>query len=319
MKMSSIRLAGVLTLTLVCSSTLEAAASPESSAGPGAPTPTEAPTRPAAPDHLAPPVSPASTPADRNDVPSCYHFAKLDQYADKPGPRELVIIIDKTTALSDELRLAARDAAEHFIHRGDEVLIYQFTAYLKTDFLRLPFRGRLEVDMPKGRRDSIGQEDLRVFDRCLAEQAAFFKTLFEVKFDDSTGRPTVNFDKSEILFSLKQIAADLQKRKVEHRVILLISDLLENSDFSNFYQNNQVRLLDPKLEIDRVRQKDLLADFDGAHIYIHGAGLIDPSEKRSYRSGVTIKALQSFWTDYFSLSNATVEAFGAPDMNVDMQ
>ena len=319
MTRSSIGPVSALVLAFCCWSTSEAAAFPETTASLGAAIPSDAAARPDDLDHSLPPVSPASISPDRNDIPSCYHFAKLDEYADKPGPRELVIIIDKTTALNDELRLAARDAAEHFIRRGDEVLIYQFSAYSKTDFLRLPFRGRLEVDMPTSKRNSIGQDDLRVFDRCIAEQAGFFKTLFEAKFDASTGRTTANFEKSEILFSLKQIAADLHKRRVDHRVILLISDLLENSDFSSFYQNNQVRPIDPKTEMERVKKEDLLSDFDRAKVYIHGAGLIDASSRRSYRSGVTIKALQRFWMDYFSQSNATVEAFGSPDLNVDLK
>lgn len=255
----------------------------------------------------------------RNDVPSCYNYA--DMSADQPAPtgRELVVVIDQTTPLTADLRRTALNAALRFVQPGDEVLIYQFSAYLADSYTRLPFEGRMEVPVKKSQRDEIGMDSLRKLDRCLGQQQTFFTKLFTRKFDASAGTPSTHIAKSEIMFSLRQIAHDLAKRPASHRVVLLVSDLLENSDFGSFYARNALRTINPAAELKKAETNHLFTDFGGARVYVHAAGLVPADSTSSYRSGVAVEALRQFWTGYFEHSNATLEAFGAPSLTVDLQ
>lgn len=257
--------------------------------------------------------------AQRNDIPSCYTYAGLAAEQPAPSGRELVVIVDQTTPLSAELRHSALKTALRYIKPGDEVLVYQFSAYMADSHLRLPFEGHMETPLGNARRNSIGMDSLRKLDRCMAQQQAFFGEAFADKFNASAGTETTRIDKSEIMFSLRQIAQDLLRRPSSQRVILLVSDLLENSDFGNFYARNTLRTINPSLELKKAESKQLFTDFGGARVYVHAAGMVPADSKRSYRSGVAIEALRQFWTGYFEHSNATLEAFGAPSLTADLQ
>lgn len=257
--------------------------------------------------------------AERNDIPSCYAFAKMEDHRPAPSGRELVIVVDQTTPLTTDLRQGALRSAVRFIRPGDNVLIYQFSAYMADNYTRLPFEGRMEPSIQGEARDEIGMDSLRKLDKCLDQQQIYFARLFSAKFDGSVGRPEVAIGKSEIMFSLRQIADDLAKRPASRRVVLLVSDLLENSDFGSFYARNALRAIDPAAELAKAQAHRLFADLKGAHVYVLGAGLVPAHGKEGYRSGAAIDALQRFWRGYFEQSHATLEAFGAPALTVDLQ
>jgi hypothetical protein len=256
--------------------------------------------------------------AHRNDVPSCYGYTDLSSYRPATTGRELVVVIDQTTPLTAELRHTAINAALRFIQPGDEVKIYQFSAYMADSYTRLPFDGRMEAPIKGAQRDEIGMDSLRKLDRCLSQQQAFFAKLFTSKFVESAGTVSTHIGKSEIMFSLRQIADDLSTQPVSHRVVLLVSDLLENSDFGSFYAHNALRTIIPSVELKKAQANHLFTDFGGASIYVHAAGLLPADSKSNYRSGVAVEALQQFWAGYFQHSNATLVAFGAPSLTVDL-
>ena len=137
--------------------------------------------------------------AQRNDVPSCYGYAGMSAYQPAPTGRELVVVIDQTTPLTTDLRRTALNAALRFVQPGDEVMIYQFSAYMADSYMRLPFEGRMEAPIGGAQRDEIGMESLRKLDRCLGQQQAFFAKLFTSKFDASIGTASTHIAKSEIM------------------------------------------------------------------------------------------------------------------------
>ena len=124
--------------------------------------------------------------------------------------------------------------------------------------------------------------------------------------------------KSEIMHSLKNIGEDLRASPAQHRVILLVSDMLENSDSASFYQHNQVRQLNVAKIIASVRQQKLVADLQGADVYVLGAGLLSVTDNH-YIGGKTLDSLQNFWQQWFALSDARLVAFGTPALNQSLQ
>lgn len=257
--------------------------------------------------------------AERNDIPSCYAFVHMTEHQPKPSGRELVVVVDQTTQLSADLRDTALRHALRFMRPGDSVLLYEFSAFLADNYMRLPFAGFVEAPLEGKIRNQVGMDSLRKLDKCLAEQRGFFVSKFTAAFTSSVAKPDTNIAKSEIVLSLRQIGADLSRRPVPHRVVLLVSDMLENSDFGSFYANNAVRTIDPGAEMKKIEANKLLGDFSGADVYIHGAGLVTTSAKDTYRSGKAITALEQFWHSYFQQSKGTLKAFGAPALTVDLQ
>lgn len=257
--------------------------------------------------------------AERNDLPSCYDFAKLGQYRPAPSGRELVVVVDETTQLPKDLKDSAYAHALRFLKPGDGVRLYQFSAYLPGNYMKLLYAGQLEASLDAKVRDDIGMNSLHQLDACLAKQSQFFRQRFGQQMAASFAQPGSDIAKSEILFSLKQIGEDVAQRPAGDKVVLLVSDMLENSAFSSFYSNNRIRDIDPVAELKKVEQKGLFADLGGARIYVLAAGLVPSDAKNGYRSGSSLQRLESFWRDYFEHSHAQLAAFGTPSLTVDLQ
>lgn len=257
--------------------------------------------------------------AERNDIPDCYGYAKVIDHRQPGSGRELTVIVDQTIPMPENIQKAAWGQINRFVAPGDKIRLYSFSAFLPDQFMQLRFAGELNQPLEGKVRDSVGMQSLRSFDKCVAEQQAFFRKKFGQVFVSSLREASEDIPRSEIFHSLRDIGEDLARQPAEERVILLISDMLENSDFGSFYVNNRIRDLQPQGELKRVSDKQLFADLQGARIYVAGAGLVTKDVKQAYRSGKTMELLQRFWKGYFEGSNASLVAFGSPSLNVDLK
>lgn len=262
----------------------------------------------------------SATAAERNDIPSCYSFARLDEHRPAYSGRELVIIIDQTVKVPTELKKSVWQQVLRYTQPGDHVMLYQFSALLQDNYMKRVFDGKLETPFTDQKaRNSLGMDSLKSLDGCLLQQKQFFAKTIGSKMAGAFADKGDNIAKSEIMDSLKRISDDLKSAPAQQKTLLLVSDMLENSDFGSFYSNNQIRLLTPEKEMARVKHQNLLADFGGAQVYIAGAGLIDTDAKNNYRSGKIMQQLEAFWRDYFAASQAEVVSFGAPELTVDLR
>ncbi|MFD0949911.1 hypothetical protein ACFQ0F_05835 [Paraperlucidibaca wandonensis] len=255
---------------------------------------------------------------ERNDIPDCYGYAKVNEYRQTNSGRELTVIVDQTVPMPESIQKAAWGQINRFVAPGDKIRLYSFSAFLPNQFMQLRFAGELNKPLEGKKRDSIGMQSLRTFDKCIADQQAFFRKKFGQTFVSILRGASDDIPRSEIFHSLRDIGDDLARQPANERVILLISDMLENSDFGSFYDNNRIRDLQPQAELQRVRDKLLFANLQGARVYVAGAGLVTKDIKQAYRSGKTMELLQDFWKGYFEGSNASLIAFGSPSLNVDL-
>ncbi|HDS1736786.1 MULTISPECIES: hypothetical protein [Pseudomonas] len=256
---------------------------------------------------------------ERNDIPDCYSYAKTDQFRQAGSGRELTVIIDQTVPMPESIQKAAWGQINRFVGPGDKVRLYSFSAFLPGQYMQLRFAGELNTPLPAKVRDDVGMQSLRTLDKCLAEQQGFLRKKFGAVFVQTLREAREDIPRSEIFHSLRDIGADLAQRPADQRVVLLLSDMLENSDFGSFYANNRIRDLEPKAELKRVNDKGLFADLQGARVYVAGAGLVTQDVKQAYRSGKTMEQLQGFWKGYFEGSNASLAGFGTPSLNIDLQ
>ena len=256
---------------------------------------------------------------ERNDIPDCYSYAKVGEYRPAQSGRELTVIIDQTIPMPEVIQKATWAQVQRFVQPGDKVRLYGFSAFVPGQFMQLRFAGELNRGIDDKVRNNVGMQSLRTFDTCLTEQRSFFnKTLGKV-FVTTLREASEDIARSEIFHSLREIGNDLGQQPAQERVVLLVSDMLENSDFGSFYANNRIRDLQPAAELKRVADKGLFADLQGARVYVVGAALVTKDIKQAYRSGKTIQALEDFWKGWFAGSNAQLVAFGAPSLNVDLK
>lgn len=257
---------------------------------------------------------------ERNDVPSCYTQSRLDEFRSAPSGRMLTVVVDQTTPLTQDLQRTAWNHIKRFLKPGDKLRLYSFSAYLEGHYTQLQFAGELESPLSEDVLGNVPMMGARKFDACLKNQPAVMVKSFGKAFSAAMGKSSSDIPRSEILFSLKAISEDMKNAtQVDEHVMLLMSDMLEYSDFGSFYQANGIRQIEPSVEMAKVEKQNLLADFGGARVYVHGAAFVPSTAKNGYRSGKMIQNLESFWKTYFSGSHATLSGFGNPELTAVMQ
>lgn len=247
----------------------------------------------------------------RNDVPSC--ASGIDsEYYQRPNERELIILVDRTMAhsLSTDIKRSLFNDIERFIQSGDTVQFIEFSSFAKDSYTRIVFKGQLDVPLNPDVRNNIKKSKLKSFDKCLGQQHGFMLAKlgqsFKISFEPQE-KPT----NTELMGTLIDISHQVvSKSTAKRKVVLLVSDMLENSDITSFYSQNHTRVIDPVKEISLVEKANMFANFNQADIYIVGTGVISGNDQ--YISAQKMIKLESFWTDYFQRSQASVLGFGKP-------
>jgi hypothetical protein len=257
---------------------------------------------------------------ERNDLQSCYETAQLPELKPTSSGRELIVVVDETVPVPEDIQKQAWGQITRFVQPGDSIKLYSFSAFLPGEYLRLIYAGKLDKNVGEEARDDASARKLRTLDQCLARQPQDFETGFGKLFVKSLRDARQDIPRSEIMNALRKIGDDIKTAEKTHdHVVFLISDMLENSDYTSFYAKNQIKNLVVADELKNARTHNLFADLSGARIYVTGAGLITDDIKQGYRSGKTMDALNAFWNGYFSQSNASLAGFGTPSLGGDLR
>ncbi|MCI0913082.1 MULTISPECIES: hypothetical protein [Pseudomonas] len=262
----------------------------------------------------------AALAAERNDLQSCYTRNGLADIKPAASGRELVVIIDQTIPMPEDLQRSSWGHIDRFVQPGDRVRLYTFSAFLPGEYQRLVYAGELDMPLQGDVRDDVNMRKLRALDLCLATQKKAFQAGFGGLFVKGLRDARQDIPKSEIMNTLRRVGEDMSKEQgVQERVVYLISDMLEHSDYTSFYAANQIKQLNVSNELKLAQSKGLYADLQGARVYVSGAGLVTDAVKHAYRSGKTMDALNDFWAQYLNASNATLEGFGTPSLSTDLR
>lgn len=251
-----------------------------------------------------------------NALPDCYQYAQLKRQSPTSVQTELFVVIDQTTPFSSELRQSLAQQIAPLLSPGNALTVFAFSAYTQGHYTHRLLHARLDAPMPAGARDDAGKALLQKFDQCLAFQKQGIQKLAQEALVKVLSQASSSIAKSDVLGSLKDIATQVQASGAQRKIVLLASDMLENSSISSFYSNKAVRKIDAAAEWKKVEANQLVANFGGAQIYVLGAGLIDTDTQKNgvYRDPQTMGALRNFWEQYFTASQAKLMDFGAPDL-----
>jgi hypothetical protein len=237
-----------------------------------------------------------------------------------PVPRvpetELIVAIDQTTPLSPSLKQLVADNVKTFLRPDNAFAIVAFSAYTQGRYTEVLTSGRIEAPLPQAVRDDISKPVLSKFEQCMARQPVQAAQLVGAALRSAFANSSGSIAKSDVLASLKAISQLAGESRSPHKVVLIVSDMLENSTAANFYsdQGRAVRRIDAEKELRTAEEAKLIGNFGGAKVYVIGAGLLtaDAANSRAYRDPKTMQSLTEFWGSYFQKSNARLVEFGQP-------
>jgi len=251
-----------------------------------------------------------------NDVPSCYKALQIEN-PDPTVEKELFILVDQTTQLDKKLMIYTYKNMMRFIRNGYAVTIASFSSNSNGKYTDVAYSGTVENLLPNSAKHEIAKKKLRRYQGCMNSQYKYAKKKATRALVTTLKGANKKLPHSDILKSLNDIAEHIiQPSKAKEKVVLLVSDMMEHSSITSFYQKGGLRHIDTKHEMSKLKKSGYNADFDGAKVFVIGAGMVG---KRSYRDSKSLKALTSFWETYFTTSHAKLKAIGTPMLLEDIE
>jgi hypothetical protein len=232
-----------------------------------------------------------------------------------------VVLLDETTVFDANMQKHIRQRLEPLVAYGVDFRVIGFSAFLDGRYAYPAYQTKIAAPLDEKTRVEMRKNHLKDFDTC--QQVALIKARKDlgVALDDYFAKSTSQLAKSDIIGTLKEIAdSNVLGAKGKLKRLVLVSDMLENSDITSFYANQAPRSIDAAKELQKVESKQLIADFKGASVYIIGAGTfpeirnVGQRGSKSYRSTSVMIPLQEFWAMYFEKSGAKVKGFGRPTL-----
>jgi len=252
--------------------------------------------------------------AVENVVPTCYQ-GKLGA---KPASvaTELFVLIDQTTVFDTTLQQQVANSVRPFMAADNAFSVTIFSAFSQGRYARVLTSGTIEPTIASAQRDDISKPLLTRFDACMKRQPQQATQAVGAALRTAFGGASADLARSDVLASFKSISTRIKSSSAQRKVVVIASDMLENSSVTAFYGSggNSVREIDPEKELRIAGDNALLGDFGGAEIYVIGAGLLsgDAVKTNKYRDPKTMRALTGFWGGYFEKSNGKVVEIGQP-------
>jgi len=245
----------------------------------------------------------------RNDVPSCYKALDITNQNDSIQ-KELFILVDQTTILDKNIMIYTYKNMMNFIKNGYAVTIASFSSNANGKYTDVAYSGKVESLLPDSAKHDIAKKKLRKYQGCMNGQYKYAKKKATKALVRTLKGANKKLPHSDILKSLDDIAEHIIKpSSAQNKVVLLVSDMIEHSSITSFYSQGNLKRIDTKKELEKVKNSGHTTDFSGAKIYVIGTGMVG---KNAYRDSKTLGYLTDFWKAYFTATNAHLKAIGTP-------
>ncbi|MDD3466692.1 MAG: hypothetical protein PHE67_06025 [Campylobacterales bacterium] len=249
---------------------------------------------------------------------SCYDefnetkFKKTDIFC------ESFVVIDQTTIMDANLQKNLLDKIEPLFVIGNAFTVAKFSTFSQNRYTSIVVDGYIEKPLTADEENDVPRNKLNKIKECFNQKVKTVNSDIKSGIKQALSESSSTLARSELFKSFQDLAdSRIKQSNAREKIVILASDMLENSSISSFYANGgeSVRKIEPEEELKKVKQAGLLADFKGAKIYVIGAGLLAKQNRQDTGRDVqTMINLKKFWEMYFSASNAQLVAFGSPEL-----
>jgi len=245
-------------------------------------------------------------------IGSCYDLVKLGDIDPPVTTRDLYVLVDQTIVLSKKLQEETYQNIVNFLRPGDTVQIIGFSANAAGYYTEVILKGVIDERLTEDDRYAISKKILRQIDQCYQAQDTQVRQYAGRALIHAFSNATTDLPKTEIVSNLSVVAKDIiGKSETPEKYVLIVSDMMENSDLLSLYGNGKLERLDVDQEVRKLGNKIAFEGMDRAKIYVIGGGYLADG---TYRSSLALKGLENFWASYFEHSNATLKQFGTPSL-----
>jgi len=244
---------------------------------------------------------------------SCFSSVSYISPAKQEIHRALYILVDETVPLSDVMKKKVQKLVMHWGKPGDMVKIARFSASYRDLYPELVYSNHIEQRPDDKFMFNLHYKDKKQVLKCLEDQKENFRKSFDKQLKVALKNINPKIPKSELFGSLKLLSKQLVlPDKAKEKVVLLISDGIENSAVSSFYSRGVLKNINHRKTISSLRKKGMMGYWKNTRVYIYGLGLL--ADKKQYVNPKRVQNLKRFWERYFVESGGKVVEIGTPEL-----
>ena len=245
-------------------------------------------------------------------VGSCYERVGMTDVDAPEIESELYVLIDQTVEFDADLRQHVATKIMAYMRPGGRLILTSFSAHVDGRYNKIALIGQVDRNLSEDHRFSIPQRDLRKLDHCLRSQRAVLAEVIPAKLRGIFENSSSDLPRTEILANLVRMGEDVipRTRVSEDVHLLVVSDMMQNSEVLSLYRSGRLRDLDIDGALSEVDAAGFMGTLEGVSVSVVGAGAslnsFRPTDRRS---------LKRFWRQYVSQSGGNLREFGAPEMS----
>ena len=254
------------------------------------------------------------------DSTSCYDIYKSSVKPNVAIERAVFVLVDETTIFNEKLQEQIIKNTLSKIAPANYIYIGKFSAFIDNHYNEKMFEFKIEIPLSSDQRYYERKDTLAKIDKCLKDQQGYVSGQIVQSIKKSFLNPNDDIAKSDVLYALQDFGQNvISQVEAKEKIVILASDMLENSTITSFYAKGATRLIQPETELNKIEKSNLFSNFDNSKIYVIGTGLISSKDNnKTYRDPKILASLKDFWTKYFVKSNGNLVEMGQPALKNDI-
>ena len=255
---------------------------------------------------------------DRDDIISCYTYADMTELKPATSIRDVVVLVDQTVNLDTNLKKSVHKQVQQLLGPGDRIRIVSFSANAQGHYTDIAFEGEFDQPLKEEQRNAMNRIKLGKFDKCMEMQSNKAIDLVHEKLKASFHDSDQSYPKTELVGSILDVSSAIYTQNdTQRRIMILVSDMLENSDISSFYASGSIRAINADDEFAKysaVVSPTALAQVD---VFVIGGGYANGG--RAYSSQADLNSLKLFWLKVIEQAGGSLKQFGTPKLLTDIE
>jgi len=252
---------------------------------------------------------------------SCYDIYKSSAKPNIAIERAIFVLVDETTIFNEKLQEQIIKNTLSQIAPANYIYIGKFSAFIDNHYNEKMFEFKIDTPLSSDERHYERKDTLAKIDKCLKDQQGYVSGQIIQSIKKSFLNPNDNIAKSDIFYALQDFGQNvISQVEANEKIVILASDMLENSTITSFYTKGTTRLIQAETELKKIEKSNLFSNFDNSKIYVIGTGLISSKDtNKTYRDPKILASLKDFWTKYFVKSNGNLVEMGQPALKNDIK
>jgi len=231
----------------------------------------------------------------------------------------LYVLVDQSVGFDDNIKNRVIVQVNNWLKSNRYIEIAGFSSAVKGRYFEVVTSGRLDAEADEHYLNNLKRSDLIKYQKFHRKQHVVARQQvnksIRAVFDGSES----SIPHSDIISSIKDYSLHIKKDNAKRKVLLILSDMFENSSLTSFYKNGAIKNIVPEDELQIIISRKMIPEFSqDVTVYVMGMGFYwggEGAKSEEYLDPERSNNLKIFWENYFTASNAVIGEIGFPLMH----